>query len=92
MTDLSREEAERLARETVIPVIADDGLAHLVADLLQRTVNVKCAEAKVEEAEWWEHLAPDCNMPPSGNPECMYCQRITQLQRELTEACEKAKE
>jgi hypothetical protein len=42
-----------------------------LAELLDRV--------RLEEAEWWEHLAPDCGMPPSGSPECMYCQRLAKL-------------
>jgi hypothetical protein len=96
MSDLSREETERLAFKfwieltPQIQMVGLEGKKHAIdgmADLLQRTVNVKCVEARVKEAVWWEHLAGNDHAEAEAFKEsCMYCRRIAQLQRELAEA------
>jgi hypothetical protein len=33
--------------------------------------------ARLEEAKWWEHLAPECTTFKKSD--CLYCQRLTEL-------------
>lgn len=84
--ELSREEAERLMREILtvpgylqhwIPEHLNAQLRH-GADLLQRVMNVKVADARVEEAKWWKAgRLHSCDEDD---------RRITRLQKEVEDA------
>ena len=43
-------------------------------------LNAAKLAARLEEAEWWEHLAPDCGDNSDGD--CMYCERLAEIRAE----------
>jgi hypothetical protein len=80
------DEAHEISNEitlTIIPALAAPPVAPQVTGLRE------VLKARLEEAVWWEHLAPACNDADGPDPECEYCKRIAGIKAALA-ASEKA--
>lgn len=60
--------------DSKLPTTSD----HMLAQGLCSFIRAREQAARLEEAEWWEHLVPS-DHDEEGKSECLYCQRLAAL-------------